>query len=448
MIHLLSYSDYPANSLRSSNKCRKIPVKTLNSNFKPKVMLTVPLYIEHFMDIWEKSSGDLPEFEVNYSVKEQQEREKQFIAFQQKLNALKTAKNAESLRNGDPGKSFFPVFKSFLQNVFDFEQNQLEIILSEKFRNVSKDFFYMARAFGPELSPENIYQGMRNVWIMNGIQLMMDIPAEITPSVFGYSMIYPYSDNYLDDPGISATEKQQFSERFNCRLHGLCEVPKNYTEMQLFKLVEMFEQQYPRRLFPNVYESLYAIQQGQTNSLKLMRANGISNRQVQNIAFEKGGASVLADGYLVTGRLTQQQEQALFGYGVYLQLLDDIQDIKEDSEAVTRTMFSNLEMKNLHEYVNKTVHFGRTTLKEMECFEGREMHIFLRLMNRSIETMIIESVGMNPAYYSEDYLQELEKHSPMRFDFVRDRRSQSRSQRYSLFRKFFEQAKPEAVVAV
>lgn len=411
-------------------------------------MLTVPLYIEHFKDIWEKSVNDLPEFEVSYTVKEQQEREDQFVAFQQKLNALKTDKNTRLLRKGGTGESFFPVFKAFLQNVFDFEQNQLEIILSERFKNVSKDFFYKARAFGPELSPENIYQGLRNVWIMNGIQFMMDIPVTITPSVFGYSMIYPYSDNYLDDPAISDWEKQQFSERFNCRLHGSCEVPANFTEMQLFKLVEMFEQQYPRKLFPNVYKSLYAIQQGQTNSLKLMQANGLSNQQVQYIAFEKGGASVLADGYLVAGRLTRQQEQALFGYGVYLQLLDDIQDINEDLKAGTRTMFSHSETKILDEYVSQTIHFGRTVLKEMECFEGKEMTTFLRLMNRSIETMIIESAGMSPAYYSEKYLQELEKYSPMRFEFVRNRHSQSRSQRLSLFRKYFEQTKPEAMVAV
>ena len=411
-------------------------------------MLMVPTYIEHFTEIWNKSAVELPVFDRSYTVKEQQDREKQFAVFQQKLNALKTTKNIESMRKKDPGKSFFPVFKAFLQNVFDFEQEQLEIILSENFKDVSKDFFYKARAFGPELSPENIYQGMRNVWIMNGIQLMMNVPVKITPSVFGYSMIYPYSDNYLDDPKISAKEKQEFSERFNCRLHGFYEVPRNYAEMQLFKLVEMFEQQYSRGEFPKVYESLYAIQQGQTNSLKLIRSNGISNQQVQYIAFEKGGASVLADGYLVAGRLNQQQEQALFGYGVYLQLLDDIQDIKEDLKANTRTMFSLGEKKKLDEFVNQTIHFGRTVLKEMECFDGKEMFTFLRLMNRSIETMIIESVGLNPVYYSEGYLKKLEKHSPVRFDFVRDRRSQSHSQRFSLFRKYFEQSKPEKAIAV
>ena len=66
-------------------------------------------------------------------------------------------------------------------------------------------------------------------------------------------------------------EKQLFSERFNNRLHGEKVEPHNFTESQLFKLVGMFEQQYPRTDFPKVYESLYAIQQGQTNSLKLMR---------------------------------------------------------------------------------------------------------------------------------------------------------------------------------
>ncbi|HKI88637.1 MAG TPA: hypothetical protein VKA38_06390 [Draconibacterium sp.] len=411
-------------------------------------MLAITSFVKHFIEIWEKSPVGLPQFEVKYANEEQQEREKQFVVFQQKMNALKSVKKTESLRNGDPGKTFFPMFKAFLKNVFDFEQDQLEIILSDKFKDVSKDFFYKARAFGPELSPENIYQGMRNVWIMNGIQLMMDIQVEITPSIFGYSMIYPYSDNFLDDPNISTFQKQQFSDRFSCRLHGQCEVPMNHTEQQLFKLVSMFEQQYPRALFPKVYESLYAIQQGQTNSLKLMKTNTISDSQVKHIAFEKGGASVLADGYLVAGRLTEKQEQALFGYGVYLQLLDDIQDIKEDLEADTCTMFSFPGGKKLNEFVNKTIHFGRAALEEMQCFEGAEMSTFLRLMNRSIETMIIESVGMNPAYYSDDYLKELEKHSPIRFEFIRKRRSQSKSQRFSLFRKYFEQTKPEKVVLV
>jgi hypothetical protein len=34
-------------------------------------------------------------------------------------------------------------------------------------------------------------------------------------------------------------------------------------------------------------------------------------------------------------------------------------------------------------------------LEEMKCFEAPNVDVFLNLMNRSIETMAIESVGLN-----------------------------------------------------
>ena len=407
-------------------------------------MLPVKSYIDHFISLWEKSSTDFPAFSREYSIAEQEEREINFLKFQEKTEALHSRKKIRSLKNGDPGKSFFPVFKSFLENIFDFRKEQLEIILSDGFKGVSRDFFYRARAFGPELSPENIYQGLRNVWIMNGIQLMMELQVEITPSVFGYSMIYPYSDNFLDDPAVTREEKAQFSDRFNRRLHGEKTDAHNHAEMQLFRLVQMFEKQYPRTEFPEVYESLYAIQQGQTNSLKLFRSAGLNNDEIKRICFEKGGASVLADGYLVAGKLTAAQEQALFGYGVYLQLLDDIQDVHEDSEAHTHTLFSCTNRLNLDEYVNRTIHFGRAAMDELRCFKV-ESNNFLQLMNHSIEMMITESVGLNPHHFSEEWLGRMEQHSPLRFDFIRNKRSQSKSQRFALFQRYFNQNQPEAV---
>lgn len=403
-------------------------------------MLEIQEYINHFIAIWEKSPKHFPAFDKSYTHKEQNERENAYHTFQQKIKSLQNPKSAKALRK-DPGQSFFPMFKAFLETVFDFDKDHLELILSADFKDVSKDFFYKARAFGPELKPEDIYQGMRNVWIMNGLQLMAQVPVKITPSVFAYSMIYPYSDNLLDDPTITNEEKSQFSERFNLRLRGATITPGNATEKQLHKLVEMFEEEFPREKYPKVYESLYAIQKGQTDSLRMINANGLTDRQIQTICFEKGGASVLADGYLVAGKLNRQQEQALFGYGVYLQLLDDIQDVKEDSLAFTKTMFSCLPGTDLGSFVNKTIHFGRKALEEMRCFDGLENDDFLDLMNRSIETMIIESVGLNPDWYEEEYLVQLEKHSPLHFAFVREKRAQSKSQRFALFQKYFDSAK-------
>jgi len=407
-------------------------------------MLLVQSYINHFLEIWENSPNELPTFSEEFSVEEKLEREGNYESFQKKIKELQTRKHVQQIRS-NPGQSFFPMFKGFLETVFDFEKEQLDVILSDEFKNVSKDFFNQARAFGPELKPENIYQGLRNVWIMNGIQLMMEVPVKITPSVFAYSMIYPYSDNLLDDPTITNEEKQQFSERFNLRLHGGIVPAQSFTEEQLFKLVALFEDEFPRNKFTKVYESLYAIQQGQTNSLELIKQNGISAAEIKNICFEKGGASVLADGYLVAGKMTKEQEQALFGYGVYLQLLDDIQDVKEDISAHTKTIFSCVETQNLGDFVNKTIHFGRVALEEMKCFPGAANGNFLDLMNHSIETMIIESVGLNNTWYTEAYLAELEKYSPLHFEFVRKKKTQSKSQRFSMFQKYFNQPVQESV---
>ena len=175
-------------------------------------MLTIQFYIDHFSKIWDESSDDFPIFHRKYLPFEQLQREQNLEEFQQKLKKMQSKMNVRKIRKSDPGSTFFPVFRSFLETVFDFEKEQLGIILSDQFKDVSKDFFYRARKFGPELKPESIYQGLRNVWIMNGLQLMMGLPVEITPSIFGYSMIYPYSDNLLDDPSVSDSEKKDFSD--------------------------------------------------------------------------------------------------------------------------------------------------------------------------------------------------------------------------------------------
>lgn len=407
-------------------------------------MLPIQEYITHFQKIWEASPDNLPTFTRKYSSHQQFEREANYEQFQLKIKSLQNGNKVKQLRK-DPGNSFFPMFRSFLETVFDFDQNHLQVIMSVEFKTVSKDFFYKAREFGPELKPENIYQGMRNVWIMNGIQLMSKVPVRISPSVFAYSMIYPYSDNFLDDAEISGAEKEIFSRRFNRRLHGEEVTPTTHTEKQLFRLVSMFEEEFPRKEFPGVYESLYAIQQGQTNSLKMHAENGLSENDILNICFEKGGASVLADGYLVAGRLTKEQEQALFGYGVYLQLLDDIQDVKEDFLASTKTMYSCVTEPDLGKFVNKTIHFGRAALEEMKCFEGSKNDEFIALMNGSIETMIIESVGLNPTRYTTAYLNEMEQFSPLHFEFTRQKRAESKSQRFALIQKYFDTAKQVSI---
>jgi hypothetical protein len=51
------------------------------------------------------------------------------------------------------------------------------------------------------------------------------------------------------------------------------------------------------------------------------------------IGLEKGGTSILADGYLVGNTLSSAPAAFLFGWGAFLQLADDLQDVRLDGQA-------------------------------------------------------------------------------------------------------------------
>jgi hypothetical protein len=53
-------------------------------------------------------------------------------------------------------------------------------------------------------------------------------------------------------------------------------------------------------------------------------------KDILAMSIEKGGSSVLADAYLINGTLTEKEATFFFGYGVLLQICDDLQDGKKD----------------------------------------------------------------------------------------------------------------------
>src|SRR4030043_518830 len=108
--------------------------------------------------------------------------------------------------------------------------------------------------FDPNLTSEDIFQASRNVWIINSIQSMMGMPVKLTPSIFAYSMLYPYTDNYLDNPDTASENKVTFSQRFQQRIKGKKIIPEKNDEKKIFDLIGMIEEEYDRKRYPEVYE--------------------------------------------------------------------------------------------------------------------------------------------------------------------------------------------------
>src|SRR5262249_38831668 len=150
----------------------------------------------------------------------------------------------------------------------------------------------------------------------------------LTPSIFAYSMLYPYTDNYLDDPSVSAETKRGFSVRFGRRLSGDRLEPANRHEGFIWGLVALIEEEDSRSEYPQVFDSLIQIHSAQEKSIRLLRKAGAAGDvDVLRLSFEKGGTSVLADGYLAGGTLTSDQRRFVFYWGILLQLADDLQDV-------------------------------------------------------------------------------------------------------------------------
>ena len=261
----------------------------------------------------------------------------------------------------------------------------------------------------------------------------------LTPAIFAYSMLVPYSDNYLDDPAIDGMEKARLQRAIRQRLAGAEVASSNARERAIWRLVALIEGDYKRCRYGQVFASLGMIQRAQEQSLLLMRggpaADGVD---VAWLSFEKGGTSVLADAYLAAGTLEPAQARFAFQWGVLLQLADDLQDVEEDRQAGVQTVFTKAAGRTtLDECTSRTLYFAHWVmglLGELPVVEGGAL---AGLIRRSSVSMIMRSVGEAAPLYSAGYLAAMEGQSPFRFSFLNETRRQFQ-QRSGLTLQLFE----------
>ena len=326
--------------------------------------------------------------------------------------------------------------KPFVRQSLGLEESHLEMILRRQFIDVASRFAAEAHRYDPTLTDADIYQASRNVMSMNFMQLLLGLPVELTPAVFAYSLLYPYSDNILDNPSILPEDKKTFGVWFLSVLQDEDPAPRNERERRIREMISLVERQYPRKKFPKVYESMLAIHSAQSRSQELLRASfSPYEADVLGLSFEKGGASVLGDGYLVAGELSDWQRRFMFGYGCFTQLMDDVEDIRSDSEAGIATVFSQSAGNwKLDGVTNRLFHFGEGVFSQMERFPGEDAAMLRSLVWTCIQPALIGSLIRSHRYYTHGYLQALQKHFPFHFRTLERQEKKLRRNRFSLVR--------------
>ncbi len=310
-----------------------------------------------------------------------------------------------------------PVFKRLLRLL----NLPLEAVYDARFLDSTRRFLQAARDFDPSLNIASAYQALRNVWIMNSLQFDLGLAVEHTDAVFAYSMVYPYLDNVLDDAGTSETEKLALVAKLKAWLEGAERSADSPREEKLHDLVSIIERRYARLDFPDVYRSLLAIYNAQVKSLLQQRvAASPSPEDVVAISLEKGGTSVLADGYLVAGRLEPADEDFCFGFGTFLQLADDLQDIAEDACRGHRTLFSRQTGRApLDGQAVKLDRYLAAVLERARSGATPSRAALCDAIGSGLSLMFLESVGKNPGYFSRGFVRRSKQCFPVRFSYLR-----------------------------
>jgi hypothetical protein len=387
--------------------------------------------------VWHQSSGR-PAPGARWYTPEEQERNEE--AYDEALSSVE-----EDLRSASVSKEeranleerIIASFARFSARALDLDEDAIEL-LTGKFLPAGTALAQWARAFDAGLSMPAIVQAARNAWTACGLQPLLGAPLSLTPSILGYSLMYPYSDNFLDDEEISAEAKLRFSGRFRRKLLGERLPPEDDRERSVWALIALVQTQYPRALYPNVFECLLAIHRAQEESVRQVKERrSFADGECLRVSCAKGGSSVLADACLVHGSLAEQQSRFAFEWGVLLQLGDDLQDVAEDMQRGSMTLFSRAAAADrlldglTVQLLNFSEHVGRLMddLPEVEAdYKG--------LLKMSWRSLIIAAVADSHRFFSAGFLREAERYSPFRFEFLRARKARLAS-RQGLYARLF-----------
>ena len=403
-------------------------------------------------DAWKRSAEPtrlLPAHPLpRYTVSEQQQREAAYDEGQRAVEReLKKSPRSRSARVKTQHR-IIAAFAQFSASVLDLEPETVKLLTND-FLPVGTGLARWARSFDPTLSMPDIIQACRNAWTACGLQPLLGAPVALTPSILGYSLLYPYSDNFLDREDVSSAEKLRFSRGFRERLRGASPSPKDGREIALWKLVELIETQYPRAHYPDVYACLLAIHRAQEESVQQVESISLTGSAAQagsrgddakllRITCAKGGTSVLADACLARGALTPQESRFAFDWGVLLQLGDDLQDVREDMRRGSVTLFSRAAAQgaSLDSLTLQLLSFSERVAADMDQLPHGDARL-KALLRMSWRSLILRAVADSHEYFSPAFLDEAERCSPFRFDFLRTR-NQRLAGRQGLYATLFQ----------
>ncbi len=329
-----------------------------------------------------------------------------------------------STQRGAWRQELLSTMKQMARDCLLLPEKGLDLFFTEPAMEVTRQFVTQGHDFDATMRDEHLFQALRNVWVLNFIELLLGREPSLSRAGFGYSMLYPCTDNFLDDPAVPELAKVEFGHWLGLRLQGLAPRPADPHGREVDRLVRLIESDYPRASYPEVFSCLGAIHRAQMESLSQHQPHAAADEEsLIALTFTKGGTSVLSDAYIVSGRPAPAEAEFSYGYGIALQLMDDLQDVKTDRENGHTTLFTRaLAGGPLDSITRRLWHFLRSVLEPVETIGAPRARCVRNLIQENCLVLFLQSVVSNPNFFTPVFARELESGSPFHLDFVRSQK--------------------------
>ena len=304
------------------------------------------------------------------------------------------------------------------ENLLQIKEHISEALLGE-FEESAECFAERVRTFDETLSNESVWQAMRNYLIYAIIVNLQGQKQNCRDTILGYSLLYPYTDNYLDQPHRKKVDKRVYNDLIRRTLLGEDVFPQNGYEKKTNQLLRLVLDHYAsdRRKQSQAADLLLLMLEAQKNSLRQIHrfgAKALPTSEILKISAYKGGLSVFLD-YLFSidfdlPSVTEEERSFYLCFGLILQLADDLQDVEEDKKRRTWTLITACRRKSQREaVVNRLFHFTQTCMTEFSP-KNPELHTFI---SRNCQLMLLAAVAQNRKRFSKAYLEKIEPHLPV-----------------------------------
>ena len=248
------------------------------------------------------------------------------------------------------------------------------------FQASMKDFLRQVRSFAPEMKPEDMGQALRNFMVYSIFREQNGLPQDCASSIFGYSMLYPFTVYPSPESVASYGEASGKDIR-----QGL---------LLMLEAQEISQKQADASLF-------------------------LTERNIMDISIYKGGLSVLIDRFFINLKMTEEEILFYFGFGFLLQLCDDLQDIGEDKGNGSRTLLSSCcTPEETAARVNRLFSYTAGLFDLCPCRNPA----FRDFLLQNCHELILTSAAGSGSWFDEAYLKKLEEYLPVSLSFLSEQK--------------------------